>query len=201
MIRLGTIIIVALVLWHGAASAQTAGAVLALRGDAAREAGGTHQPLKVQDAVAVGDTLAVGAGGKLKVRLVDGSVLSLAENTRLTIDAAMVQGDRRDVGMTLADGLLRAVVSKMGPDSRFEVGSATAVAAARSTDWFVEVTADRMRVGVLEGVVALAGRASAKSVEVKRREGARVDGAAEPTAPKLWSKAEFDEYRRRTALQ
>jgi hypothetical protein len=184
-------------------AAEKAGEVLVVRGDCQRDGDGRSQGLKVGDAVDVHDTVTVPADGKLKLRMIDGSVLSLTGGTRLTIDGYGLDpaAGTRDARLSLAGGLLRSVVSHMAAPSRFEIGTATAVAAVRSTDWFAEVWPDgSSRVGVLEGTVALAARSSGVSVDVVKGYGALVKPGLDPTTPKPWPAAEFHEYLARTAI-
>ncbi len=185
-----------------ATAGEPAGTVLALSGPCAVESGGVHRTLALNDAVRVGDTVMVPAGAKLKLRMTDGSVVSAAAGTTLTIDAYTVDpGDHhRDARLSLTQGLVRAVVSSVTAPSRFEIDTATAVAAVRSTDWFLERRPALTRVGVLDGVVDLTAHGSGKSVAVPKRYGARVDAAGDPTEPLPWSAREFDEYIQATTL-
>jgi hypothetical protein len=185
-----------------ATAAETAGTVLALSGDCSVDAAGTHRALRLNDAVHVGDTVVVATGARLKLRMADGSVVAAASGTTVTIDAYAVDeaGHRHDARLSLAGGLVRAVVSSMTAPSHFEIGTATAVAAVRSTDWFIEAKPDLTRVGVLDGLVALTARASGASVDIPKRYGSRVESHADPTTPRPWSTPEFDEYIAATAL-
>jgi len=195
VVPLLTLLLLSLPAW----AAEPVGEVLAMAGDCAVDNAQGHQSLAAGRKVSGGDTVAVGAGGRLKLRMVDGSVLALSENSRLTIDSYGLK-DGRDVSLSLAQGLLRAVVSKMGQPSRFEVGTATAVAAVRSTDWFVEALPQMTRVGVLDGRVSFTSNATHRSVEIPDRFGARVEVGKDPIEPRLWSQPEFDEYIARTAV-
>jgi hypothetical protein len=182
--------------WAG----ERAGEVLALVGACAADGADGRRALASGAPVAVGDVVTVAAGGRLKLRMVDGSVVSLSENSSVTIAKFAVSGDARDARLDLAKGLIRAVVSKMGQPSTFEVGTATAVAAVRSTDWFLEALPQFTRLGVLHGRVALTSAATGKAVEVPDRFGARVEPGKDPITPRLWSDAEFDDYIRATAI-
>ena len=114
-------------------AAQHAGDVLALSGACFVEIAGARTALKAQDPVNVGDTLVVGEGAKLQLRMVDGSVVTAAAGTRMTVGAFAVDAGSgmRDAQFSLWRGLLHAVVAKVSQPSRFEVDTATAVAAVR----------------------------------------------------------------------
>lgn len=160
--QLLVLICAALLLGGGGAAlaADNAGEVLTFNGDCFVVAGGQRTVLKMGDAVHVGDVLDVPEGAKLKLRMADGSVLSLASGSHLTIQSYTVasSGEQRDVKLGLDTGLIHAVVAKMSQPSNFEVDTATGVAAARSTDWFVDADPERTAVGVLDGEVSFGYR-------------------------------------------
>ncbi len=178
------------------AQALQAGEVLTLKGTCFVEATGQQRPLKVGDALQVGDVVTVASGAKLKLRMSDGSVISAAAGTRVAIEAynAGGAGRPRDARLELVTGLLRAVVATVDQPSRFEVGTATGVAAVRSTDWFIMADPATTEVGVLDGSVALAG--AGPSVTIPAGWGARI--GRDPEAPHAWSKAQFDDVITRT---
>jgi hypothetical protein len=184
------------------ATGPQAGEVLALFGPCFVEAGGTRSALKAGDRVHVGDEVDVGAGGKLKLRMEDGSVIAVASGSRLTIKNYAVgpNGASRKAALALAQGLLRAVVSPLKGRSHFEIDTATGVAAVRSTDWFIEARAGVTQVGVLQGRVSLASAATGRSVLIPAHWGARVYAGKDPTPPRAWSHAEFADVIRRTNL-
>ena len=185
------------------AATDQAGEVIALAGSCTLVTGGQQQPLKAGDAVHVGDTLDVPVGAKLKLRMNDGSVLALASNSRITIQAYDVDGggQHRDAKLSLAAGLLRATVASLTQPSHFEVDTATGVAAVRGTDWFIEAQAGATQVGVLSGTVTLASAATAKSVTIPARWGARVEAGMDPVPARVWSPEEFTAVIARTDLK
>jgi hypothetical protein len=181
-------------------TASQAGEVLALSGQCFLEAGGQRAALKLGDAVHVGDKVEVPEGARLKLRMSDGSVLSAASGTSMTISGYDVDqaAQRRDARLSLASGLLRAVVSSFGGTSHFEVDTATGVAAVRSTDWFVEAFPDSTQIGVLSGVVSLSSIATQRSVDIPARWGGRIEAGRAPVPPRVWTHAEFDSVIDRT---
>ena len=195
------ILVVSLLLPAGAGqAAETAGDVLAISGECSLDAGGQRVSLKLGDAVHVGDAVEVGAAAKLKLHMVDGSVLALAAGSRLTVEGYTAAGGARAARLGLPAGLLHAVVSTMSAPSRFEVETATAVAAVRSTDWYLEAKPQVARVGVVDGVVALSSKATGNAVEIPKGYGARVELGQDPVLPRLWAGQEFEEYRTLTTL-
>jgi hypothetical protein len=184
------------------AAGADAGTVLAFKGDCFVESGGQRNVLKQGDTVRVGDTLDIPEGAKLKLKMADGSVVSAAPGTRFTVAAFQAEagGGHRDADLSLSSGLLRAVVAVAAQPSRFEVETATGVAAVRSTDWFVEAGTGTMRVGVLEGAVTMKSRATEHEVRIPARWGSRLEAGKDPVPPRIWEQAEFDKVIAATAL-
>jgi hypothetical protein len=184
-----------------ARAATVAGEFVAVGGAGFIEANSRRTPIKVGDAVHVGDIVEVTSDGRAKLRMTDGSILSLAAGTRLLIGAFEVDGTkRRESRLSLISGLLRAVVATFHGPSRFEIDTLTGVAAVRSTDWFIEARPDSTQVGVLDGRVRLISVATGRQVTIAAGHGARVAIGGDPLPPRVWAQSEFDEVIRRTTV-
>jgi hypothetical protein len=182
-------------------AAPQAGEVLAFVGQCFLQSGGQRTLLKLGDAVGVGDTVEIAEGARLKLRMKDGSVVSAGSGTRVTIEAYDSDAQHRDAKLSLAAGLLRAVVSTVSQPSRFEVDTATGVAAVRSTDWFIEARQGSTQVGVLTGTVNLTSRGTKKGVNIPERWGSRIEAGMSPVPARVWSTAEFDDVIGRTDVK
>lgn len=200
--RFGAAIALAAMMLAGPAlaAAPDAGEVLTLKGDCFAEAGGAKTALKQGDAVHVGDVVEVPDVSRLKLRMIDGSVLSAASGTTLTIQSYATGDAGRDVKLDLANGLVRAVVSKIAQPSHYEIDTATGVAAVRSTDWFIRTTPTMTQVGVLGGLVRLTSTATQHEVDIPARWGAKVEVGKDPVPPRVWKEAEFQDVIDRTNL-
>ena len=84
---------------------------------------------------------------------------------------------------------------------RFEVDTATGVAAVRSTDWFIDARPGSTQVGVLEGRVSLRSVATGREIVIPARWGARVEAGRDPVPARVWTDAEFDDFIGRTNLE
>ncbi len=199
----GVLVAGALLLCAGVALAAPAGTVVGLLGACFVESGGARSALQLGQSIQVGDTVDVPASGKLKLRMGDGSVMSLASGTRMAIAGYAVDsaGQRQTARLSLAQGLLRAVVAPVERPANFEVDTAVGTAAVRSTDWFVEGSASSMQVGVLSGSVDMTSAATKRRETIPARWGARLEAGRDPVPARVWSKAEFDAVIARTELQ
>jgi hypothetical protein len=130
----------------------------------------------------------------------DGSVISVASGTRVTVAAYQTDagGQRQNAQLSLAAGLLRAVVAPVDHPSTFEVSTAVGTAAVRSTDWFIDAQPQSTQVGVLSGSVVLRSAATGHSVAIPARWGARVEAGLDPVPARTWSPAEFQAVISRT---
>jgi hypothetical protein len=177
-----------------------AGSVVGLAGQCLLERGGSSTPLRLGDKVAAADTVDVPAEGKLKLRMSDGSIISLAPGTKLTIATYQTDasGQRQNVQLSLAQGLIRSVVAQVDHPSTFEVSTAVGTAGVRSTDWFIEAKPGSAQVGVLSGKVVLRSGATGREVDIPARWGARLEAGRDPVDARVWAPQEFQAVIART---
>ena len=184
--------ILGLMLWADAApAAMPAGTVVAVSGSCTARG----HALKPGDAVQVSDTINVPAGGKLKLRMADGSVISVAPGSSMTVESYTFGGGAgRDVKLSLTQGLLRAVVAPVGGPSTFEVSTAVGAASVRSAsvEWFFKAEPGSAQVGVLDGHVDLTSAATGHSVSIPGHWGTRLETGRDPVPPRNWTEAEFE---------
>jgi hypothetical protein len=181
----------ALILWADAAlAAIPAGTVVAVSGSCSA----AGRALKPGEAVQVGYTVDVPAGGKLRLRMADGSVISVAPGSSMTVAGYNVGSAGRYVKLWLTQGLLRAVVAPVTGPSIFEVSTVVGAASVRSgsADWFVKAEPGSAQVGVLGGDVDLTSAATGRSVSIPGRWGTRLEAGRDPVPPRNWTEAEFD---------
>ncbi|HEU0218702.1 MAG TPA: FecR family protein [Stellaceae bacterium] len=184
----------------GFTAAAGAGSVVGIVGQCLVQRDGRPTPLKLGDAVAVSDTIDVPTDGKLKLRMSDGSVISLAPGTRMTVAAYQTDpaGQRQNAQLSLSQGLLRAVVAPVDHPTIFEVSTAVGTAAVRSTDWFIESKPGSAQVGVLSGSVVLRSGATRREVTIPARWGARLEAGRDPVEARVWAPQEFQAVISRT---
>lgn len=123
-----------------AALAQQACEVVAVSGEAQRVDG---KALAVGDRLDVGTTLRTGAGGRVRLKFGDGSVLVLADRSELRIEAFSAAASQpRIAEFLLETGLVGQRVTPSAGGS-WRVRTPTAVTAVRGTEFSVEVGDDR----------------------------------------------------------
>ncbi len=179
-----------------------AGTVVGMVGNCSVVHAGRTTPLKLGDPVAVSDEIDVPADGKLKLRMSDGSIISLASGTRMSVSAYQTDaaGQRQNAQLALAQGLLRAVVAPVERPATFEVSTAVGTAAVRSTDWFIEAKPGSAQVGVLSGSVVLSSAATGRAVTIPARWGSRLEAGRDPVEARVWAPEEFQAVISRTNL-
>jgi hypothetical protein len=158
--------------------------------------------LEVNSALAVGDVVKTAPGAKAQLKLADGSVVTIGENTELKITRFQVQGEERKGLLDLARGVARAVVTKMAPSSTFEIRTPTAVAAVRSTTWMLEYNAKgETEVFVGEGVVAVTSRGKQLGrVVLEPGLGTTVAKDKAPIPPEVWAQPRALDMRQRASM-
>jgi hypothetical protein len=150
--------------------------------------------LRLGDAVQVSDTVDVLAGSKLKLRMSDGSMISVGPGSSMTMASYSLDGAGRHANLLLTQGLLRIVVAPVRGSSIFEVSTAVGTASVRSgsVDWFINAQAGSAQVGVLVGNVDLTSAATGRSVSIPAHWGTRLEAGRDPVPPRNWTVAEFD---------
>jgi hypothetical protein len=185
-----------LFLWAQSALAQSAGSVVGVVGQSTVEGGGRRDILKLGDPVNVGDTISVPPGNKLKLRMNDGSILSVAPGTSIRIDSYAVGADGQRIGaaISMGQGLLRSVTAPVNRPASFEVRTAVGTAAVRSTDWFIQSLPGSSQVAVVNGVVALTSNSTGRSVSINPGFGTSVAAGQDPQPPRPWTQQEFFDF-------
>lgn len=140
--------------------------------------------LKQGDLIKQGDSIKTEMASTLEITFEDKSVLFMRPNTLLTIDTSQKKGVFAIINnINLKTGKTISNIKKAtGTETRYEVTTPSAIAAARGTDFRISV--DEMlstRAEVLDGKVMVF--ASGKTVEVKEGEGTFIEKGTPPVTP------------------
>jgi hypothetical protein len=178
--------------------AQAVGTVASMEAPAEVGRSGNWFPASLGMLIQQGDTLRTGQGGRLRVIFEDDSVVSLAAGSELVVDEAVYEGGRRVRSvMDLLQGKVRALVSEY-TGSTFELGTPTAVAGVRGTDFIVvyDESAGRTDVVGVTGAVGVRGALGvvAQEVTVGAQQISRVERGKLPTKPERLDDVLFRQY-------
>lgn len=137
--------------------------------------------------IGLGDSLRTGAGSSVAVRFADGSTVSLYQDSAMTFDHLSAHGDTGmvDSRLRLLEGRLDTrVTPAVGPGSRFEIQTPSAISAVRGTAYRAASTrgGETSNIEVVEGRVAVTG--GNRSRLVSEGFGTRVARGGPPAAPR-----------------
>lgn len=182
------------------------GHVTALEGVVMRQYAGSPRTerLHLQSFVYQEDRIQTMAAAKVKLVLVDHTVLTLGPESslRLTEYVYTPHAQVQKSVLEMVAGVFRMAVQKVLPHGVFEVYTRNAVAAIRGTDWMAQVQPDATAVVVLEGQVAVrhARPDIGGTVVLTAGTGTDVRGNAAPTPPNQWGAARVEALRQATTL-
>jgi hypothetical protein len=161
----------------GAPDDGVAATAVNVNGDVKVQTGQSWQAVEEGQIFSAGDRLTTGENSTLQLVLADGSSVALGADSELTLDDAGAGAEGSVTLITLARGLLDAMVQKLKLGSRFEVQTPYAVAAVKGTDFEVSGAYATAAVTVNEGVVQF-GDAERRAFEPVRplQRGQFVDG-------------------------
>jgi hypothetical protein len=183
-----------------AAAADAAGLVSGLSGRATATLDGATRTLYRGAVVHRQDCLATAAGAKLKITLADGSTLAIGESSRLVLTSIIDDAGRgHGVVLDLVAGIVRAVLGPSRPEI-FEVRGRVAVAAARSTDFFVETESRRTAVFVAAGEVAATETYGDDAALLVAGEGLDIRRGVATGRPVRWGQGRIDDFVARTLV-
>lgn len=173
--------------------AQQAGSVIAQRN-------GVTRALHVDAVVYPGERIVTGAGAQILVAFTDGSRLTLGADSALLLDGArLAPGGSLNGWVEILFGIVRVLLRPGERPDGFEIRSRAAVASVRSTEWIVEARGAETDVFVIEGRVAVAGRAGA-TVLLNPGEGVTVREGEAPPVPNVWGPPRVRAVLARTTL-
>ncbi len=190
--RMGSLILALLFGLAVAGRAEEVGTVAAVEGEASLERGGVAVEASIGTPVQRGDVLVTGPTGKLRVVFQDDSVLTLSQDSRVSVDDSVfepVQHTARSL-FGLVRGKVNAAVSEYYRQrgNAYEVRTETAVAGVRGTEFAVvfDPQTERTEVVAIEGTVQVHSLRDpqAPAVLVRAREVTVVDPAGPPAAPR-----------------
>ncbi len=151
------------------------------------------------------DQIHTGAASRVKLELVDGTVLAIGSGSQLTVAEYVTDASqgRLEGAISLLLGILRATVANGSSPGAFDVESRAAVASVRSTDFVMEATDGHCAVFVVEGRVEVSqtSAGAGQGVSLDPGQGTDVETGSPPTEPKMWGQGRVDEFLARTRIR
>ncbi|MBL27575.1 MAG: hypothetical protein CMM50_08520 [Rhodospirillaceae bacterium] len=187
-------------------AAEAVGHIESLSGEAViiRPGADAAEPAVVGTPVHQQDIVRSEAGGKVKIRFEDDTVVTVGESSTLKITEFVYapKEKKRRALLTVPEGIFRTVVNLFVPDSRFEVQTATAVASVQGTEWITEAGLDATSLGVVKGkvLVGSSDRTIEETVVLLQGEGTEVRAGVAPTPKRTWPQTRVKSFSDRTAL-
>jgi len=155
--------------------------------------------LKKGDKLKRGQEIRVGANSRMEIRFPDGTVMRLAEKSRLVMDEVLYdrKTENKNVKVNLAVGKLWANVKKLvTPDSMVEVRTSNAVAGVRGTVYRVNVEEDKSAlVKVYDGSVYVANPPKDESGKPPREVSAPVPVPGPHEVPPPYHEVSMEEWQ------
>lgn len=128
---------------------------------------------KIGTALNINATIITAEKSKSVIKLIDGTILSIAPKTKILIESLIKSSDKREASVLTFVGKVRAVVKKqMKSNSKFEFKSKTAIAGVRGTHLALDVAEDgTTKVFLLSGFVGVFNRDKMDLPEIMLTEG------------------------------
>jgi hypothetical protein len=193
LLALFAAVLIAVCIAGQAFAAGFVGQIVKSQGDLRIARDGKDMPAGPSTALQLGDVVKTGAGGRVRMRFTDGSILSLGENSALSIDIYAVDATNksRTVVLTLLQGVVNAAAAKSGENAfDYQIKTANGYSAVRGTKWIVADLQEpgapkRMLLCVLNGQVELGANAgTGKPQLVAAGQWGSVDPSGNVTPPK-----------------
>jgi hypothetical protein len=165
----------------------------------------TPEILALRRSVFQEDIIETDRASKVRITLIDATVISLGEQSRLELRqfSHEARHQTRAGRLAITLGVFRAILKEMLPPSTFEVTTPTAIAAIRGTDLMGEVSSNSTAIVVLDGTVGVVNiRPTVLDQAVLTAGmGTTVTSDQPPSAPTRWSESRIEALRRVTTLR
>lgn len=137
--------------------ADPVGQVVKLNGTVELIRGNATGALVLGAVLEAGDKLKTDSTSRVRLQLIDGSIINLGSQSELSIDEVVSggPGTERHIGLDLWLGALRTFAAPATPNSRFEIRTPRAITAVRGTEWGILASALESQVLVLSGRVGV----------------------------------------------
>lgn len=176
------------------AVAQSVGTVTRLRGDA-QVAAPTAHALAAGAGVSAGEVITTGADARLELTLSDGTLVTLGESAKLTLDEFVYRVDSNTgkAALSMAAGAFRVVTGRIAKqaDHPFLVTTQLGTIGIRGTDFFAGPLDAPLAVFLFDGQVSVTTPGGAVILNPGEGTSIAAPGAV-PTEPVRWKQPKID---------
>ena len=193
------LILVAVTVALPASAADVGGEVTRLQGIAAASLGDTARQLATGDKVFVGETITTGNASRLRLRLIEGAVITLGDKSSFTLVGYEEASDGPVID--LMRGVFSAVAA--GVDKvrgGLTVNTPLGTVGVRGTTFWGELDPGSFAVALLEGRGVWIEAAGSRVDLTIIGGGVTVEAGKPPSEPKPWGKARLDAALRTVAF-
>lgn len=176
----------------GVALAAPVAKAVKIAGDVTVTHAGSDGAVRAGTTFEVGDVITTGRDARVRLEFIDGSVVSFAAKTRITIEQFDYNSadKSRNVILGLAEGIVNAVATKStGGAFNYRVHSGDVYSAVRGTEWFADTEDAPLRVAVVSGQVEVGAAGQPAQVPAGNYVDATPQGPGpvRPTPPEMLS--------------
>jgi ferric-dicitrate binding protein FerR (iron transport regulator) len=182
------VFILAVTAGHGALAAEAVGLVERVKGVASATLGALSRPLMDGSDVFEGDKIVTGPSTRLRLKLNDGTTLTLGDNSTILIELAGTGGDQGSI-LELIEGVFLAAtgaVASLSSDS-LTVKTPSAILGVRGTTIWGEQKPGQLGICLLAGTRVTVTTAMGTVILDQEQFGSDIVQGQPPSAPKRWS--------------
>lgn len=169
-----------------ASAADLAGTILRLQGAASAVVGETARLLRTGDDLYVGETITTGRNTRLRMRLIEGAVITLGDHSTFTLQGYEAESD--GPVLDLIQGVLLGVSAEIAERRKrgLTVRTPVGTAGTRGTTFWVRQDLDGLQVALIEGGGVFVEAAGKRVILDILRGGVSVKRGQAPSQPKRW---------------
>jgi hypothetical protein len=186
-----------------AAEEDVAGEVVRLKGAAVAMQDAIPRPLKVGDKILRGDVISTGKTARLEMKMIDDTVMTLAEKTVFVVIDYIAAGPTPTAAMRLLEGAFATATGKLPKlaNASMRIESEAATIGIRGTTFWGGTLDGDFQIALLSpGAIAIENKAGRVVID-KQGEGTLIKNATTaPTRPAPWGQAKIDRAQRTVAF-
>ena len=173
-------------------AADLAGTVLRLQGAASAVVGEAARLLRTGDELFIGETITTGRNTRLRIRLIEGAVITLGDHSTFTLQG--YEAESNGPVLDLIQGVLLGVSAEIAEERKrgLTVRTPIGTTGTRGTTFWVRQDRDGLQVALIEGGSVFVEAAERRVILDILRGGVSVKRGQAPSEPKRWGDARIE---------